>query len=107
MAVWIPQWDLRCEKCSESQKKYYGCEEDSYEPNKWQIREWSWQRCPIKLITETTNCFLIAYNYLQKGILPYEQGYKRNSNRYVKAMQIIDREVKRLEIQNAKQIRNK
>lgn len=94
MAIWTAQWDLRCEKCSDGQKKFNGCDEDSHIPERWQVREWSWQRCPIKLITETTSCFINAYSFLQKGILPYHQGYKRNSNRYVEAMQIIDKEVK-------------
>ncbi len=105
MACWIPQWDLRCEKCSEGQKRLYGCEENSEIGDYWKIREWSWQRCPVKLITQETNSFLIAYNFLQKGILPYQQGYRRNSNRYVKAMQVIDREVKRLEIENMRQMK--
>lgn len=103
MAVWIPQWDLRCEKCSDGQKALYGCEEDSYEPERWRIREWTWVRCPVKLITKETNYFLNAYSYLQKGILPYQIGYKRNSSRYVEAMAIIENEVKRLEIENLKQ----
>jgi len=107
LAIWIPYWDLRCEKCSDSLKKFNGCEEDSELPERWFIREWSWQRCPIKLMTETTRVFLMAYEFFQKGILPYQIGYRRNSNRYIEAMCIIDREVRRLELENVKQLRNK
>jgi len=105
LAVWIPYWDLRCEKCSDGQKALYGCEQDSYEPERWRIRNYTWQRCPVKLITPTTVYFLNAYNFLQKGILPYNLGYKRNSNRYIEAMAVIDNEVKRLEMQNLKQVK--
>jgi len=96
---------LRCEKCSDGQKVFNGCNEDSVIPERWKIREWTWQRCPAKLITQETNSFLIAYNFLQKGILPYQIGYIRNSNRYVEAMQIIDREVRRVEVESLKQAR--
>jgi hypothetical protein len=105
LAVWIPYWDLRCEKCSDGLKKLNGCEEDSYQPERWKIREWSWQRCPIKLITPETNAFIDAYNFLQKGILPYQRGYKLNPNRYVEAMGIIGGEVKRIEAEQIKQMK--
>ncbi len=101
MAVNIAQWDLRCEKCGDGQKIYNGCEEESdIAEQRFGVR-----RCPIKLITQVTNSFLIAYGYLQKGILPYQFGYLKNSNRYVEAMQIIDREVKKLEAETVKQIK--
>jgi len=96
---------LRCEKCSDGQKVFNGCEEDSPIPERWKTGEWTWPRCPAKLITPETNSFLIAYNFLQKGILPYQIGYIRNSNRYVMAMQIIDREVRKVEAENLKQMR--
>lgn len=98
---------MRCEKCGEAQKKFNGCEEDSDIPERWKIREWTWQRCPAKLITPETSSFLEAYNFLQKGILPYQVGYKRNSNRYIEAMGIIDREVGRVEAENLRQMRKK
>ena len=107
MAVYIRYWDLRCEKCGDGQKRVNGCEENSYEPNRWQIGEWTWQRCPVKLITQETISFINAYGFLQKGILPYQQGYKRNSNRYVEAMQIINREIIKHEMNEAKQRVNK
>ena len=86
-------------------KALNGCEQDSYQPERWKIREWTWQRCPMKLITPTTNYFMSAYNFLQKGILPYQAGYMKNSNRYVEAMQVIDCEVKRVEIGNVKNVK--
>uniref|UniRef100_A0A6H1ZDA6 Uncharacterized protein n=1 Tax=viral metagenome TaxID=1070528 RepID=A0A6H1ZDA6_9ZZZZ len=93
---------MRCEKCSDSQKEIYGCEKDSTYPDKWQVRDLTWQRCPVKLVTIETHLFLEAYSYLQKGILPYNTGYKRNSNKYIEAMRIIETEVKRIEAENIK-----
>ncbi len=98
---------MRCEKCSDGQKKFNGCEEDSDIPERWKIREWTWQRCPVKLITPETNSFLVAYNFLQKGILPYSVGYKRETNRYVEAMRVIDTEVKGVETENLKQVKKR
>jgi hypothetical protein len=40
---------------------------------------------------------------LQKGILPYQQGWLRNSERFVEAMQVIDTEVKKVEMSATKQ----
>lgn len=105
MAVWIPQWDLRCVKCSDGQKKFNGCEQDTDIPDRWKIREWTWLRCPITQITQTTISLMSAYNFLQKGILPYQVGYKRNSARYVEAMEIIGQEVRRLESENMRQMK--
>lgn len=103
MAVWISYWELRCEKCSDGQKKIYGCEENSCIPDYWRIREWVWQRCPVKLITRQTRVFYEAYEYLQKGILPYQVGYKGNTNRYVEAMNILETEIKKIEMKKLKE----
>ena len=95
--------ELDCAKCSENQKLFYGCEEDSVIPDKWQIKEWVFQRCPIKLITQETQQYIQAYNLLQLGAWPYAQGWFRNSNKFVEAVSIIDSEIKRLEAKAMKQ----
>jgi len=69
------------------------------------VREYEWKRCPLKLITAETNNALEAYNFWQKGVLPYQSGYRLNSNRYVESMRVIDGEVKRIEAENLRQAR--
>jgi len=107
LAVWIPNWDLRCEKCSDSQKKFNGCEEDSIIPERWKIREWIWQRCPIKLITEQTHQLVWAYRLFQLGKTPYGRGWLQESNKFMEAMRVIDQEIQRIETENLKQMRKK
>jgi hypothetical protein len=107
LAVWIPNWDLRCEKCSDSQKAFNGCEQDSVVPERWKIREWVWQRCPVKLITQETIKYLRAYNILQLGILPHQRGWLKESNKFIEAMEIINFETKRIEAENLRQMKKK
>lgn len=107
MAVWIPYWDLRCEKCSDSQKLFNGCEDKPTIEGRWQIREYDFDRCPLKLIDRKTTAYIEAYNYLQKGIMPYASGYKNNSNKYVEAMRVIDNEVNIINAQQAREARRR
>lgn len=78
----------------------YGCDGINDMPERWQVREYIWRRCPLKLITAETNEAIQAYNWLEKGIMPYNDGYKRNSNRYIQAMGIIGSEVRKIDAEN-------
>jgi len=80
-----------------------GCEQDSPEPDRWAIGDWSWQRCPIKLITPQTQDYLRAYNLLQLGITPHNCGWMRESNKFIEAMQVIGVEVRKVEAEFRKQ----
>lgn len=99
MAVWIPYWDLRCIKCSDGQKILNGCEEDSYEPERWKIGEWTWQRCPVRLITKETVEYLKAYKFYKNGLLPITGGWMMQAQSFVEAIGIIETEVTRVEKQ--------
>lgn len=105
MAVWIPQFDLRCEKCSDGQKKFNGCEEDSTISDRWVVRDWSFQRCPIKLITKQTNDFISAYNLMKLGMFPYGNGWLKESNKFVEAIRVIDTETRLLEQDNLRKLK--
>jgi hypothetical protein len=105
MACWIPTLELDCKKCSPGQQAHYGCEQDSYIEDRWEIDGEYYQRCPAKLITEETRHFVHAYNLLQLGGWPYSGGWIMNSNKLVEAMSIIDSTRKRLEADQMRKAR--
>lgn len=81
----------------------YGCKDDA--SVEWQIRNWTFKRCPIKLITQETEQYIRAYNLLQLGGWPYSTGWLRNSHKFVEAVSIIDSEIKRLEWEKIKKMK--
>ena len=107
MAVWIPYLELNCDKCSDSQKQFNGCEQDSIIPDRWEIGKWKFNRCPKKLITYETQAFVRAYNLMQIGVMPYNLGWLGQSNKFVEAMIIIDGELKMLESKTRLDLKNK
>ena len=107
MACWIPFLELDCDKCSDGQKTHYGCEEDSYIPDRWEINGEYYQRCPKKLITQETQHFIRAYNLMKLNWPPYDGGWLRNSNKFVEAMSVIDSEINKLEVRRIKDTQRK
>jgi len=87
---------LRCEKCSDGQKKFNGCEEDSYIPERWRIKEWVWQRCPVKLITKKTIEYLKAYRFYKNGILPCAGGWMSQAQSFIEAVEVIEDNILKL-----------
>jgi hypothetical protein len=81
----------------------YGCEFENDMPERWQVRDYIWRRCPLKLITQETNNALVAYSFLKKGLMPYMNGYRLNSKRYLMAMQVIEAEINSIEARNMRQ----
>ena len=84
---------LDCQRCSDEDKIENGCEKDSPIPGVWKLYDWEFQRCPLKLITYQSNCFLRAYTFFKKGYLPNPGGWLEQSIQFLKAMEIIDREI--------------
>ena len=92
---------MRCEKCGEAQKQFNGCEEESDVAE----QRWGVKRCPVRLVTEQTANYLQAFNLLQLGILPYQQGWLRESNKFIEAMQVIGNEIRKIEAKQMKEMK--
>lgn len=97
MAIAVSQWDLDCRKCTPEQKADHGFCSDSPIPKKWQIGDWTFQRCPLTLVTQQSVEYLNAYPDYKKGVLPNGPGWMDETEKFMQAMRIIDREVKLME----------
>jgi hypothetical protein len=92
LAVWIPFWDVRCEKCSDSLKIINGCEKDCNQ-ERWRIREWTWTRCPLKIVTNQSVEYLNAYKLYKNGLLPMSGGWMSQAQSFIEAIGIIEMEI--------------
>lgn len=84
---------LDCRRCSERQKLERGCVDDSPIPGKWQIDDWHFQRCPVRLITQQSLEYIKAYRMFDKGYLPNPGTWLNQSAKFIEAMEIIEREI--------------
>ena len=96
MAVWLGTFKLDCRRCSEQEKIQNGCVEDSPIPGVWKLYDWEFQRCPLKLITYQSSEFLKAYKFYLKGYLPNPGGWLEQSIIFIKAIEIIEREIEKI-----------
>ena len=101
MAVWLGTFKLDCQKCSAEEKVDSGCEKDSPIPGVWKLYDWEFQRCPLKLITPQSAAYLRACTFFEKGYLPNAGGWIEQSNKFIEAMEIVEREI--IKIQQPKQ----
>jgi hypothetical protein len=70
-----------------------GCEKDSPVPDRWQLDEYRFQRCPKKEVSADIQLFIVAYNFFKQGVLPNTGGWLDQSHKYLQAVQFIDAEV--------------
>jgi len=105
LAVKVETLGLDCHRCSEAQKVERGCVEDSPIPDKWQIDDWKFRRCPIKLITQQSYKYIEVYELYEKGVMPYGDGWLQHSTKFIDAMKIIQREVFKIGKENARKRR--
>lgn len=73
-----------------------GCVADSPIPDRWQIGDHKFQRCPKKEVSADIQVFIIAYNFFKQGILPNAGGWLNQSHKFLQAVQFIDAEVAEL-----------
>lgn len=99
LAVALPELNLPCAHCHKNPKLQIenGCLRDSPIPDRWQIGEFTFQRCPRKLVTRKSISYIKAYNWLQKGFLPSPGGWMEQSAKFINAMEIIEAEVYRIQ----------
>lgn len=78
-----------------------GCEEDSPLPDTWQVDDWTFQRCPLKLITLESIEYLKAYQLFDKGYLPNAGGWVEQPAKFLDAMVIISAEIQKVKDEEA------
>lgn len=66
------QWD--CHRCSPARQIDWGCTQNSPIPDRWQVGENTYQRCPLKAITPMTRKVLDYYPHYRAGHLPQMGG---------------------------------
>ena len=101
MAVSIARGELDCQTCNEEMRKERGCEQDSGIPDRWQIGEESYQRCPVKLVTRQSHEYIHAYSLFCKGFLPNGKGWGNETYKFLQAMQIVEKHSQK-EVKNAR-----
>jgi hypothetical protein len=88
--------ELDCLNCSDEQKRDKGCFEDSPIPERWQVEDYYFQRCPLKVITKQSREFLNAYRLFKLGYLPDSGSWRKQSYKYTEAMLLIDTEISKI-----------
>jgi len=103
LAVWLPRFKLNCHVCSAIQKKYRGCESKAIQPFILDIdgKSEELERCPLKLITETTIRIINYYYYFKDGFLPSNGGIDNQSVLLLEAFDIIDIEKQKVSDKDA------
>lgn len=102
MAIHSVSIELDCRKCSEEQRRDKGCQEDSPIPERWEVEGYTFQRCPLKLITADTNEYLKAYRLLKLMGLPNPGTWREQPYKFIEAMLIIDDQIKKIEVENGR-----
>lgn len=70
-----------------------GCEQDSYIPDKWQIGDHVFQRCPVKEITVDISQYIRAYNFYKDGHLPNAGGWLDQPAKFIDVIELISSEM--------------
>ena len=91
---------LDCRNCTLTQKIERGCEKDSPIPGVWQIEDWEFQRCPLKLVTMQSFEYIRAYNFYEKGYLPCPGGWMEQSVKFLEVIRVITNQINK-EVLNA------
>jgi len=108
LAVWLGSFKLDCRKCSPEDKEEYGCEFDSPILGKWKLDDWEFQRCPVKIVTYQSFEYIRAYNFLQRFHgWPNPGTWQEQPLKLIEAIEIIEREVSRIEEMKMEELKNK
>ena len=92
-----------CHECDDQLKKERGCTERGIVP--FYIGEETYYKCPLKLITPMSMEYVRAFSFYQKAILPHDQGWTKESKKYLDAMIALENEVSRLEQEKMKKLK--
>jgi len=86
---------LDCHSCDEHLKRERGCDAEGILP--WRIGSETYTRCPKKLITAESWQYLQAFGFYKNGIMPHGKGWRREPQKFLDAMSIIENEVAKIE----------
>lgn len=84
---------MNCAACNENMKIERGCLKDSPIPDKWQIGNIRFQRCPKKIIDPEVQVYIIAYNFYKNGILPNSGGWLNQTAKFIEMIGLIEGEI--------------
>lgn len=94
------QLDLDCHECDDVLKHERGCQERGILP--FRLEDDIFFRCPVKLVTSVTWEYLRAYNFYKKSILPNGNNWLGESQKFLDAMVIIEKEINKLQAEGMK-----
>jgi hypothetical protein len=93
---------LSCRNCPKDQREERGCEFDSPIPGRWQIEDFVFQRCPVKITPRESFEYLQAYGLYKDGFLPSGNGWINESPKFIQAMLTIEKQLAK-EVKDARQ----
>ena len=97
MAVWTPYYNLDCKKCTDSPKEIRGCKEDSTAGECWDFDYFKSARCPMNsLFDQKIGLYLKVYSNYKNGFLPNEGSWLDQPNKVSQIIDIVNREVSKL-----------
>lgn len=95
MAVQVSAYNLDCHKCTENEKKYRGCYEESIQPYMLVFNgvQEVLPRCPLRLIQPICFQYIYWYHHFKQGFLPFPGTVGDQPAKLLAFFDIIDREV--------------
>ena len=90
----MPRYRLNCQICTDTQKRYRGCEAEALQPFILEIdgeRE-KLTRCPLTMITAKTIRIMRYHRFFRDGFLPSIGGIDQQSAKLLEAFEVIDNE---------------
>jgi len=96
LAVWLSKFRLDCRSCSDEEKVLNGCNSDARYPGTWRLYDWTFSRCPLKVVTKQSSEYIEAYQWIQLGFLPNNTAWNDQTAKFLKAMRVIRSEVEKV-----------
>lgn len=78
---------------------------DSPIPDRWQIGNYTFQRCPGSIITRQSVEYLRAYQWRDKAFLPNPGGWMEQPAKLIEAFAVIDQEVHRQRMEEVEHVK--
>lgn len=95
MAVRVLGLNLDCQNCDNILKEERGCHKEGKVG--WQLDNTIIKRCPKKLITAQSWEYINCYSFFDKGLLPNNKSWRDESEKFLTAMYIIEKELNKME----------
>ncbi len=83
MAIRLPTLGLDCQKCTDIEKQWRGCVEDSTVSGKW-------KRCPVTVVSSNSYKYIRAHNMFKKGFLPNPGTWLDQSAKLIEVFNVLD-----------------